>query len=145
MIDKSHHPSKSGMAEDCSQWACCFVFFFSLIIYLQRLWISTELWVKAIIIIIIMASTHLLMWVRESCCWIKKLLNQNWISTWGLDVLFLVFCQTGGVWSSRESRARGIEGRETACHLGRARTTTFEVDQNWGSATRGVGKHCSWP
>jgi len=46
---------------------------------------------------IIMPSTHLLMWVRGSCCWIKKILKQNWISMRGLDVLFLVFFQTGGV------------------------------------------------
>jgi hypothetical protein len=67
----------------------------------------------------IMPSTHLFMWLRESCCQIKKILKQNWISMQGLDVLFLVFCQTGGVRSGRESRARGIEGREMACHLGR--------------------------
>ncbi len=121
--------------------------FFSLTIYLQLLWISTELRVKAMLMMmmIIMPSTHLLMWVRESCCWIKKILKQNWISMRGLDVLFLVFFQTGGVWSSRESRARGIEGREMARHLGRLRTAAFEVDQNWGRVMRGVGKHCSWP
>ncbi len=129
--------------------ACCFILFFSLTIYLQLLWISTELQVKAMLMMmmmmIIMPSTHLLMWVRGSCCWIKKILKQNWISMWGLDVLFLVFFQTGGVWSSRESRARGIEGREMACHLGMPRTAAFEVDQNWGRVMRGVGKHCSWP
>jgi hypothetical protein len=60
---------------------------------------STELRVKAMLMMmmIIMPSTHLLMWVRESCCWIKKILKQNWISMRGLDVLFLVFFQTGGV------------------------------------------------
>jgi hypothetical protein len=45
----------------------------------------------------IMPSTRLLMWLRESCCWIKKILKRNWISMPGLDVF------VSGVLSNRWS------------------------------------------